>query len=343
MVTSIDDACAQVVAYKEGVHIKGTLLWFDALECHDVSLLSTFPTKRLPRHGSHLITSNGVARLLASRRRVPMNYSVPIVSEYFRPFSIGPHTIEFLPGGCCLGQASIWVQSRDDLSFLYAPSSMPSSYSLVHQSALKRSNVLILSASCADLSYVIPQKTQQLDALASCLREHYKEHGKYPVVVCKALGVAQEIIHHLSDFEISLYSSIYGVSQVYQECGISLPSFKRFQPSHRGAKVVLAPFTTLSRLKALAMKQSSLYFVAHNHAAYTEYKKLDVFAKHFLVNTESTQEDLYQTIQEVKPDKVVITGTYISHYMETFKGLGVPLSPAYMNNQPTLFDLSQFM
>ncbi|MCY4380957.1 MAG: hypothetical protein OXC40_05265 [Proteobacteria bacterium] len=336
----------KILSYREGCSIDDTLFWFDGPSySHDISFLSTFPTKKLPVWGVKFIMSEELSRLvtLSSKK---MARITPMVCQYLHPFSIGSYQIEFLPAGNILGASSIYIDSGQ-WSLLYASAPMPASDTFTAETVLRKSDILVLTTPSPDLTFNYPSKQQTLGSIREYIEDFHHQHEFYPIIVTESLGCAQEMI---SDFDahnirVSVTRQMYNFSKLYQEYGIPLGnSWTRYYRKYFRDKVLIMSRENLARLKLTQSFRRSTVYVTGRLASYFYYQDHGKFDKYFFLNQESTLADLRATIREVEPKQVVLVGSQIKQYREhlqpVVEDMEIEMVASYPNRQPTLYDLS---
>lgn len=341
-----------VRAHGPGLQLQRSLLWFDAPQCHDICLLSRYPRVRSPRFGTRVMSSPGVCRLIELFSGENVLRAAPIVSDYGRAFSIGPYSVEFLRAGCELGGASIYISStRGDKAqtLLYATCPTPDTFSLVQKSELKKSHVLVLRSQLEDLNAAVVDKRAELARLADEIEAFYQSWGYFPTLVGPALGPLQEVMAFLHrehpTWQVSLPQRLHRIAGCYQNEGVALGTWGRWRKNseHSEDRIPMAVLPTgrggMGGMRGVI--SPGHFLIASHPRGLAEWKKRHSFDRHFMIPGESSLEDLKKTLEIVEPNKVVVTGAYIKHYLDTLAPL-IPANkmvPVYPNNQPTLFDL----
>ena len=331
-----------IISSSTGCHIEGSLFWFDDPVPGDICFLSAMPRERVLPWGAKLMVSEDLGRILTiSSKGYRRNNSV--VCLYQHPFSIGSYEIEFLPAGAALGSASIHINSPG-WSLLYAPHAMPLQKPLTALTVLKKADILVLRASSPDLSFQVPHRKEQLRSLAEYCLSFYAQHNFYPLIVCEALGCAQEINQYLGEqsIKVALSSQIYQFTKLYREAGVDLGShWSHYHQKYFRKKAVIVSPQSLPRLKLSAFFRRSMIYVTGDLISYQRHKDQGDFERLYFLNYHSTIEDIEAAITATSPHRVVLTGPYIRHYKEQL-GSRIPslnLAASYPNRQPTLADL----
>lgn len=331
-----------IISSSTGCHIEGSLFWFDDPVPGDICFLSAMSRERILPWGGKLMVSEDLGRILSiSSQGYRRNNSV--VCPYQHPFSIGSYEIEFLPAGAALGSASIHVRSPA-WSLLYAPHAMPLQKPLTALTALKKADILVLRAVSPNLRFPSPHRKEQLRSLVEYSQSFYAKHDFYPLIVCDALGCAQEITQYLGELgiKVALSSQIYQFTKLYREAGVDLGScWSHYHQKYFRRKVLIVSPHSLARLKLSASFRRSMIYVTGDLSSYQRHKDQGAFEKLYFLNYHSTLEDIEAVIAATSAHRVVLTGPYIRHYKEQLHSRipSIDLMSSYPNRQPTLADL----
>src|SRR5689334_3572085 len=117
---------------EDGLHLSGSILWFDSQNSGELSFLSS-ASSSLQARVPQVIATEETVRILESQKRRPN----ALVCQYNRPFSVGRLKMELLPSGSILGGASLHVET-DEGRLLYAPHLQLHRIPTVRQMQLKK-------------------------------------------------------------------------------------------------------------------------------------------------------------------------------------------------------------
>ena len=106
--------CA-VQLLRNGLHLTGTPLWFDARRKSELSFVSHAHSDHMARH-KRVIATAATLKLMAHRLG-PVNS--PLSVPFNRMFELGPLVLELLPAGHILGSAQIRVTHADGTRVVY--------------------------------------------------------------------------------------------------------------------------------------------------------------------------------------------------------------------------------
>jgi putative mRNA 3-end processing factor len=228
--------------YQDGLHLRETLLWFDASTPRQLCFISHANVPGASGHQKVLATDKTVQLLravgAAHGRGRRAHEPQALVSPYGRPFSLGQLSLELFPSGYILGAASLLVTHRDR-RIVYAGNINPSKSPLVDRLEARSCDVLVLSCPFGSRRYVFPPLEQATEALVRFAKDSLNR-GETPVLLCSPLGEAQLVLHALSRAEIPSHAhrEIFAATRVYQDAGLSLGAVRRFSAGGEPAALV---------------------------------------------------------------------------------------------------------
>lgn len=318
----------------DGIHLTGSILWFDSFVRGELSFLSSaaFPAKsQVPQ----VIATEETIKILEGLRR----RTNALVCQYNRPFSIGRLKIELLPSGCILGGASLFVETAKG-KFLYAPTLQPNKIPTVRQMQIKRANTLITCATHPDPNAALPNRKKERERLVHTVRELIARE-QYPVIFCHPIGTAQEITNLFSENQIPLAvtSSIFRINKVYETYGSKLGNYAHYSKHTGRNRVILLPFVDAqSQPWRRKLPDGPVLYVEDDLSS----KRFDPAAfrpihDRFYLSTGCDGKELREIISIVDPKELFIFGPYAKRYAEELQGVCSKVRPLYPDDQPTLF------
>ncbi len=329
----LDTAEFRIEQTDDGLHLQGSILWFDAQGQTDLSFLSSAHSPFNPK-SSQLITTEETAKILEAYRRKPN----ALVCQYNRPFSIGRLKMELLPSGCILGGASLYLET-DSNRLLYAPELQPNRIPTVRQMQLKRASTLVMGTTHPDPFAPVPNRKKEKERLLETVHQMGKL-GQFPIVFCDPLSMAQELTKLLTDngFPVAVHESIFKAHQVYESFGSKLGDYTRYARRSNREKIVLFP---LPRKKTSVLPivppDTPLIAVEADPDAGSSVLTAQHLARRFIISSSCDGADLKEIVTAVSPKDLYIFGPHTKRYVEGLSGLGVNVRPLYLNDQPTLF------
>ena len=317
----------------DGLHLDGSILWFDSHANGRLSFLSS------AQNSSHtkvpqVITTEETIKILETKRQ-KIN---ALVCQYNRPFSIGRLKMELLPSGNILGGASLYVENGD-YRILYAPHIQTNKSSIVRQMQLKKASTLVVGAFHQNPTKPLPNRKKEKERLVKRINSFLSE-GEFPIVLCRAMGTAQEVTKVLADAQISLavHSSIYRINRIYESYGANLGKYSHYS-KHTKNKVVILPLNSRGRapIRTRFPDRPVIYVEETSEESSSPEAFHSNVAERFFISTSSDGRDLREVIQAVNPKEVYVFGPYTKQYCEDFKNLSCDIKPLYSNGQAALF------
>jgi len=232
----------QLFEYHDGLHLRDTLLWFDASAPRQLSFISHANVPGASGHQKVLATDLTVQLLravgAAHGRGRRAHEPQALVSPYGRPFSLGQLSLELFPSGYVLGGASLLV-THQDRTIVYAGNINPRKSPLVDRLEARACDVLVLACPFGRRRYVFPPLEQVTDALVRFVTDTLKR-GVTPVLLCAPLGEAQLVLHALARAGLPSHAhrQIFAATRVYQKAGLPLGELRRFSTTGEPAALV---------------------------------------------------------------------------------------------------------
>ncbi|HEX8820206.1 MAG TPA: MBL fold metallo-hydrolase [Archangium sp.] len=235
---------------RNGLHLTGTPLSLDAKRKSPLSFVSHAHSDHIARHERTIATA-ATLRFMAHRLgTVPAPLPVP----FGRPFELGALTLELLPAGHILGSAQLRVIRDDGKRIVYTGDLNVVPSLTAEPVQVAECDTLVIESTFGHPRYVFPPREEVLGQVESWVRRH-QERGAVPVLLAYALGKSQEAMKYLSDrgFRLVAHASIYEVTKLYGELGVSIEPLRLFDgrvepgevlffPPHQARGGALAPF-----------------------------------------------------------------------------------------------------
>ena len=226
------------IVYDRGVHIEGTVLWFDTARPKDFCAISS---ARVPvnTRQAKLLLSDRTMRILSRRHGRRMQ---GLVSPFNRSFSLGNLRLEMFPSGYVAGAAQFEITLADGHRLVRTGPFSLQANRTAERIAIRKCDTLILDATYGHPRFAFPARESvypevvefAADALAS---------GATPVFLSACPGKAQDLIHLLGSegFKIRVHRAIYAYNLGYLDVGVDLPLCRQFRGSPRHDEVVIWP------------------------------------------------------------------------------------------------------
>jgi len=323
----------RIISTEDGLHLKDSILWFDAIFSGSLSFISE-ASENLRALTPQIITTEETIKTLEVMRKK----AKALVCQYNRPFSIGRLRMELLPSGHCLGGASLYVET-DNNSLLYAPSVQSQKVTIHRTMQLKKAKILILGAHAPGPESPAKNRNREKESLLQKLKE-YVSNNQWPVIFCQSISTAQELTRHLSQNEIPLavHQQIYKINKIYETYGSDLGLYSYFSPKRTKNKVVLSPLSSYRKGSFLSCSERPVFAVQHNNNPLPDHLEQSRVDERFQFYTSSYGLDFQDIIEKVAPKEIIFFGNYSNQYSEVFTRFsGIPAKALFPNDQPPLF------
>lgn len=130
------------MVWRDGVHLRGTVVWCDAQRARDVCFVSAAPRIGRAGHGQLIATAPTLAQL-----RNPATGSLP--ARYGKPLALGTLQLELQPNGDGVGGAMLLADVAGR-RVVYAGAVAPDAVGLGGAAAVPRADVVVLAARYGD-------------------------------------------------------------------------------------------------------------------------------------------------------------------------------------------------
>ena len=227
------------VIYDRGVYLADLDAWLDGRVKRSQGFISHAHSDHVARHSAAVLTP--ATRLLLGPL---LKKSECRALEYHEPLKTANYTMTLYPAGHCLGSAQALIESHATGERILYTGDLKLRPNVVAEPAEPvPCDTLIIESTYGRPEYRFPPEEEVLGQAFSILRS-WLEEGYTPVVVAHRTGKAQEMLHHLmqAGFEVALESSVWEVTQRFQEAGVSFAShFRLMENGTRDGEVVLRP------------------------------------------------------------------------------------------------------
>lgn len=322
----------QVQQTDDGLRLANSILWFDSERLGELSFLSSAISVQHPKVPQVIATEETI-KILETYRRRPN----ALVCQYNRPFSIGRLKMELLPSGCVLGGASLYVEV-DKGRLLYAPQVQTHRVPTVRQMQLKKAHTLVLGAFYPDLATALPNRRKEKERLLDTI-SRYVSLGKFPVIFCDPVSIAQELTKTLSDegIAVAVHDAVFKIHKVYESFGSKLGEYTRLSRRHTKQKVILLPLPNRrTQINASGFAGSPIISIEPTLEVPPHDESVQIDER-FVISTSCDGPEIKEIISLVSPKELYIFGPYAKRYVENLGSIAPHVRPIFANDQPTLF------
>ena len=217
--TTTPDLLAGLVEYRDGVHLRDSILWFDADTPRDLSFISHCGVPGATRHGK-IVVSAECAELLqvcGARRRPTRGepQAQVLATPCRRPFSLGALSLELIPSGHSYGAASLLVQTQGQ-QVVYAGPLNTRRLPLAERVEVRRCGVLVVPLPEEPL-YRKDGERQAAEAAIMGFVAQTVECLQLPVLLCPQGALAPHLAHLLvaQGYSVKAHTRIYAGLRVH--------------------------------------------------------------------------------------------------------------------------------
>ena len=208
--------------WRDGIHLPGSLLWFDAPRRHHLSLVSHAHV-RLGKTGKVLSTAATAALCGVPAREA-------LLLEYGRTIDLGELHIELFPSGHMLGGAQACVTTEGG-RLVYAGVVNPAGTPTARPAEIRHCDTLIVEA---------PLRSEPAQDVVASVEEAIAA-GEHPIVVAPSPGPAQDLLLLLAHLPLVVHRDVARFSRLYGRLGVKLPNARGYRGILRRGEVLVAP------------------------------------------------------------------------------------------------------
>ncbi len=291
-----------MIEYKNGIHLKGTELWFDSKKKVPLSFISSAEIDKFTPPEKILSTPETI-KFLERKVKKPVVLACP----YYRSFALGDIEVELVPSGTMLGSSQM-ILDKGDKTLLYSGDINIKKLPTTDPAYTKHCDVLIMKCRYGLKEYQFPSFEQSIKQVISFI-EDTTSSGSTPVLAVDPLGKAQDIIKTLGDmgYKLSLEKSIYKFTKVYEKLGINLGDYAQFKPSKIKGRTIIVPQNELRSEEIANIKKKKVVVLTES----TEVQRLAIKSEFnadavITLSNHADFNDLLEFVDLVEPGKVYL-------------------------------------
>jgi DNA ligase-1 len=227
------------VEFRAGVWLPQIEWWLDAHFPQRRSFVSHAHSDHVAPHGE-ILCSAGTSRLMQARmpgRR--LEHVLPFDAPEQLTHDTG---VTLVPAGHIFGSAQCLLAHEQHGSLLYTGDFKLRRGRSAEPCATPPADVLIMETTFGRPHYVFPPTNQVLRDIAGFCHECIDD-GITPVLFGYSLGKSQELLCGLTEAKlpVMLHPQTLRLTRVYEEFGISFPSYRAFEAAEVAGHVVICP------------------------------------------------------------------------------------------------------
>jgi hypothetical protein len=332
------------VEYHGGLHLKESLLWFDAEEAKELCFISSALVPGAWRH-KKIITTSETGDLLAAigaahGRGRRAHQPQTLVTPYRRPFALGRLGLELFPSGHALGAASLKVELGGQTT-VYAGHIDTRRSELIERLEARHCDLLVLP--CAE-QIGAPITEQELEARLISFVEGALEHLQVPVILCPPVGAAPRLVHVMAKAGIAVrvHRTIMAVLRV-SASHRRLPDLSRVRRYRGMLDVARRPEAlvwpvALRSSPALARLSRARLALVSAKAADPEYRAKMQCEENIVLGEHPAAREIAEYVKACSPSRLVLVGQPSEALSRELDALDLPISRVGPAHQLSLFD-----
>ncbi len=307
-----------MIEYKNGIHLKGTELWFDSKRKVPLSFISSANIEKFTPPEKILATPETIKFL-----EKKINKPVVLACPYHRPFALGSLEVELVPSGTMLGSSQLIVD-KGEKTLLYSGDINLKNLPTSEPAYTKHCDVLVMKCRYGLREYQFPSFDRSIKNVVEFV-DHAMCSNSTPILVVEPLGKAQDIIKALGEdgYKLSLGKSIYKYMGVYENLGIEFGDYSRYKASKvKGTIVMISPNETGSD-DITDIKKKKVAVIAES----TEVEKLAIKSKYnadsvITLCNHADFKDLLEFVGLVDPEKIYLVEENANQFAQVLKDMG---------------------
>lgn len=321
-----------MIEYDEGIHIKGTDLWFDSKKKVQFSFLSNANVNHFASHEKVIATPQ---TLKLSGEKI--KNSVALACPFNRPFTLGKVQVELIPAGYILGSSQI-VAELDGKRIIYTGDFKLRCTETAEMAEVKRCDTLIMKCTYGLPKYTFPSPETVMDSLVAFIDESLSS-GNTPVLLVEILGKAEDIVKVLGDrgYKLGVHRSIYKVIKIYEEFGIGFSNYERFRPRELKDRILIVPLYLRGSDLVEKIERKRIGAVMGWAVDRAFVKSAFGADEAFPLSSHAGYEELIQIVEISRPNEVYLIGGFSVEFARTLQKRGFNARPLETPSQLKLF------
>lgn len=307
-----------MIEYNNGLHLKGTGLWFDSKKKAELSFISNANLKKFTPPEKIISTPENIKFLDRKIRK-----SIVLSCPYCRPFTLGSIQIELVPSGQMLGSSQIIIDIGErtliytgDLNLKKLPTTKPAH--------ITNCNILVLKTNFGLPEHIFPTFEQSLIHLTEFIEDCLSSDAT-PVILVDALGIGQDIIKALAEsgFKICLHKSIRRITKIYEDFGVDIGDYESLKNGNTEESVVIMPLDKIESKEAINIQNKRLGLIIESgmeeiSSVKSELKVDEVFS----FSSHAGYNELLEYVEKVNPEKIYLVDRYANEFAKTLEEKG---------------------
>ena len=286
-----------------GIHLLGTVLWFDASAPRDLCFLSSAQARQPAMHRKAVCT-NDTARLIQLRGGRVRALSGP----YGHSVRLGPLTLEMFPSGYMLGAAQL-LTTIDGVRVLYTGTVCTDPLPTADPVETPRADLVIASARCVEPGLPSPLSRVAGEQVLAFVDETLSDR-QTPVLLVDPLGQGQDVLRLVGEagYRVRAHRTLYRNALAYRECGVRFPRLQRFASPVPPGEVLVYPRRARSAKPLAAVRNKRVALLGHPGSEPADGEALVPVDAVIPYGNLSACDELLAWLMECQPARVVFHG-----------------------------------
>lgn len=221
------------------------------------------------------------------------------ILEFGEPEQVGGATVTLHPAGHMLGAAQVLLEAGGSRVLYTGDFKLRG----VQPLAMPRADVLVIESTYGRPHFLFPDAASVLEAIATWCRRTLAE-GVTPVLLCHAIGKAQEVMLALAAYDLSfaLEHRCLAGAVAYREAGFDLPDHIELVPGEDySGRVVIVPPAGKAVIRQLHRYRCALI---SGWAQDSHFRRLFGADIAFPLSDHCDFAELQEAVEQVQPDLV---------------------------------------
>jgi len=307
--------------YAGGIHLTGSVLWFDCDRRRDLSFISHAHMEFVGKNRRILATDKTLKILTRASGKIEA-----LTSPYRRRFTLGALELEMHPAGHVLGSAQLLIE-RQGKRIVYTSDVSTRPMATVEKARPIECDVLAIPATYGIPRYTFPPREEIAAGLERFIQRAFEENAT-PVLFAETIGPAQELMRMLGDagHRLRVHGSIYDVAKIYVEFGVSLPNARRFGGTPSRDEVVIFPPILRKHASIRKLKKSKTAIVS-GRAVEPGFAFTQRVDEAFAWADSADHGELLEFIRETGAREIYLTDGHVEELGAELRGLGLRVYP----------------
>jgi Cft2 family RNA processing exonuclease len=307
-----------MIEYNDGIHLKGTGLWFDSKKKAGLSFISNANVDKFTVPEKTIATPETVKFLEKKIRK-----SIVLSCPYYRPFTLGNLQVELVPSGHMLGSSQM-VVDKGEKTLVYTGDLNLKKLPTTEVAYLKKCDVLVMKSTFGLPEYIFPTFEESIKPLTKFIEDAFSSHST-PVILVEPMGIGQDIIKALGEngFKISLHKSINNVTEIYEDFGVNFGDYERLKSDKIEERVVIIPPDKIDSddLNKIKSKRSAIIIESGEEEISSAKSQLKV-DEVFTFSSHAGYNELLEYIEIVSPEKIYLVDRHANEFAKTLEKKG---------------------